>query len=144
MEGGFPKPKLINLIKKMGNKKNIIMFMDQLNVPVFIKSFDYQSRFKKRWRKYVTLGNIAENFDYIIESKKKSFKNKKVGELILFGPNVGLGYVGDEKVTRENFILDGKKFNSRGYKTGDLVYFNKKRNKIFYWKKRYSNQTSWP
>ena len=56
----------------------------------------------------MTLGNIAENFDYIIESKKKSFKNKKVGELILFGPNVGLGYVGDEKVTRENFILDGK------------------------------------
>ena len=87
---------------------------------------------KKDGEKYVTLGNIAENFDYIIESKKKSFKNKKVGELILFGPNVGLGYVGDEKVTRENFILDGKKFNSRGYKTGDLVYFNKKRNKIFF------------
>ena len=129
---GFPKPKLINLINKMGNKKYYNVYGPTECTCICSSHLITSRDLKKDEEKYVTLGNIAENFNYEIDSKNKSYKNKKIGELLLFGPNVGLGYIGDKKITSENFILDEKKFNSRGYKTGDLVYLNKKRNKIFF------------
>ena len=94
---------------------------------MFITNF--QKDFFEKNINYITLGQIAENFKYLIVNKvNKEVKKGQIGELILFGPNVGYGYIGDEKLTKQNFISPTKKFEYlRGYKTGDLVKFKQGR-----------------
>ena len=55
------------------------------------------------------IGSIAENFEYkIIDNKSREVKKGNIGELILFGPNVAYGYIGDQQNTEKNFIINEK------------------------------------
>ncbi len=91
---------------------------------------------------YVTIGKIWKTFKYYLTKNKKKMKHSKnFGELYLFGPNVGLGYVNDRLQTKKSFIQNSKRKNlySRGYKTGDLFHEEKK-NKYLFFKGRKDNQ----
>ena len=82
--------------------------MVQPSVPVYVHHTNFQRIFEKNIN-YITLGQIAENFKYLIVNKvNKEVKKGQIGELILFGPNVGYGYIGDEKLTKQNFISPTK------------------------------------
>lgn len=70
-----------------------------------------------------TLGGLIPNFEYkIVDEHGAAIGPGEIGELVLFGPNVGLGYYGDLERTEAAF---GKSFDSgverRFYRTGDLV-----------------------
>ena len=83
---------------------------------------------------YAPIGSIAENFDYkIVDNKLRRVKKGKVGELILYGPNIAYGYIGDKENTNKNFIFDIDNLDSqRAYKTGDLVKEGKLNNQLFF------------
>jgi D-alanine--poly(phosphoribitol) ligase subunit 1 len=68
-----------------------------------------------------TLGALSQNFDYEIlpqDSTDPSF-----GELLLRGPQVGLGYYNDPERTQSAFIQNPthNRFSDTGYRTGDLI-----------------------
>ena len=131
---GFPKQKLINLIKKVGRKSYYNVYGPTECTCICSRHLIDKSDLVYNKESYVTLGKIAENFDYLIlNNKNKIVKPGKVGELVLFGPNVAYGYIGDDEITRKNFIYGKKYFNyQRGYRTGDLVYYNPKQDKIYF------------
>ena len=69
------------------------------------------------------LGKLIPNFDYkIVGDEEEHLPPGAIGELHLFGPNVGLGYFNDNVRTETAF---GKVYASgverRFYRTGDLV-----------------------
>jgi D-alanine--poly(phosphoribitol) ligase subunit 1 len=71
------------------------------------------------------LGKINKNFDYlIVDERLMPVCPGEKGELVLLGPNVGLGYFNDAKRTSEHFIQNPRHdfYMERGYRTGDIVY----------------------
>lgn len=82
---------------------------------------------------FPALGKIADNFSYLIldEDGKKVLDNE-IGELCLFGPNVGKGYYNDPERTKESFVQNpyNEHFDERMYKTGDLVRYDMEDGKI--------------
>ena len=131
---GFPKEKLINLIKKVGRKSYYNVYGPTECTCICSNHLINKSDLVHNKESYVTLGKIAENFDYLILNKKnKIVKSGKIGELVLFGPNVAYGYIGDDETTKKNFIYGNRYFNyQRGYRTGDLVYYQAKQDKIYF------------
>ena len=70
----------------------------------------------------IFVGKINDYFKYKIFNKKK---NNNKGELFLEGPSISDGYINNNIATKKNFYKAGK---FKGYKTGDLVVTNKKKN----------------
>ena len=83
---------------------------------------------------YAPIGPIAENFNYkIVDGNSREVKKGKVGELVLYGPNVAYGYIGDKVNTDKNFIFNIDNLNNkRAYKTGDLVKESTLNNQLFF------------
>lgn len=135
---GFPKAKLEILFNKFNNK-----FIYNVYGPTectcicsryLISKKDFIKNRKSLAGIYAPIGSIAENFDYkIVDKKFKEVKKGGVGELILYGPNVAYGYIGDKVNTDKSFIFNVDNFNNhRGYKTGDLVKENSLNNQLFF------------
>ncbi len=87
---------------------------------------------------YVTVGKLWKSFKYILKKEKVKNKNNKIGELVLYGPNVGRGYINDPNQTKAAFIKSKNSEIYNGYKTGDLFRIDSKKN--FYFKGRKDNQ----
>ncbi len=71
------------------------------------------------------LGQLAPNFCFlIVDEELQPVKPGQVGELILRGPNVGMGYYNDSERTQLSFIQNPthNAFSELVYRTGDLVY----------------------
>ena len=133
---GFPKSKLEILFKKFSDKKLYNVYGPTECSCICSRYLIVKNDFtiqKSNRGIYMPIGSIAENFEYkIIDNKSREVKKGNIGELILFGPNVAYGYIGDQQNTEKNFIINEKKFNfQRGYKTGDLVKEDKV-NKLLY------------
>ncbi|MEO1060705.1 MAG: amino acid adenylation domain-containing protein [Actinomycetota bacterium] len=72
----------------------------------------------------VPLGRIAPNFACVVADEEgHDVGDGEVGELVLYGPNVGLGYYGEPELTERAFPVrpGAQPFVERGYRTGDLV-----------------------
>lgn len=74
------------------------------------------------------LGTIAENFSFLILDENDNLTpDGQIGELVLRGPNVGMGYLNDKQRTADNFqpvpTLSG--YKEQCYRTGDLVRFDR-------------------
>ena len=77
---------------------------------------------------------MIKNFYYFIDNKK-NYKGQDIGELILGGPNVGKGYYNNKKETKKRFIKNFKHTKNKKdivYRTGDLVYVDKKNRNIYF------------
>lgn len=129
---GFPIPKLKELTKILPKKSYYNVYGPTECTCMCSSHLISKEDFFENNINYITLGQIAENFKCLIVNKlNKEVKKGQTGELVLFGPNVGYGYIGDEKLTKQNFISPTKKFDYlRGYKTGDLVKF--KRDRLYF------------
>ena len=88
----------------------------------------------------VPIGKPIDHTDiYIVDRQNKILPPKTEGELIICGINLARGYLKREKLTNEKFItldIDGNLV--KGYKTGDIAYFNEQGNLIY--KGRMDNQ----
>ena len=132
---GFPKNKLRQLISTLGNKKNFYNVYGPTECTCICSSHKVLEKDFKTNSNYITLGNISKNFQFeIINSKFKRVNKGKVGELLLLGPNVSSGYIGQNDLTDQRFIQNpfNKKFKDIGYRTGDFVYQEKKNNQLFF------------
>lgn len=76
-------------------------------------AIDYQDT-----KNYVSCGRVFEDIEVKIEDADES----GVGEILVKGDCVFLGYMNDEKATRESFDRDGF------FKTGDLGFLDKENN----------------
>ena len=72
------------------------------------------------------MGSIS----YKILNKNNNNKGKKSGELVLKGDSVAHGYVGNTKLTKKSFFILNKR--NRGYRTGDIVYEDKKNKNLYF------------
>lgn len=134
---GFPKAKLEILFKKLRGKKFYNVYGPTECSCICSRYLISKKDFGKQHAAkgiYMPIGSIAENFDYrIVNNKFKDVKQGDIGELILFGPNVAYGYIGDVQNTIKNFISHESKLNGqRGYKTGDLVKKDKLNNLLYF------------
>lgn len=135
---GFPKPKLEVLYKKFQNKLLYNVYGPTECTCIcsryLINKKDFTNDHKSLRNIYTSIGTIAENFNYkVVDKKFREVKKGDVGELILYGPNVSYGYIGDKLNTEKNFMFNIDNFeNQRGYKTGDLVKEDKFNNHLFF------------
>jgi amino acid adenylation domain-containing protein len=69
----------------------------------------------------IPLGKALDNNTVVIvDSQNRPLPKGIPGEIIVYGNNVGLGYINNENLTAQSFIpLDGNP-EIRGYKTGDI------------------------
>lgn len=118
---GFPKPKLKQLYDFFGGRADLenvygptectcICSAHKINPDDFL---DMQS--------LATLGSLAQNFSAEILTVEDD--NPDFGELVLFGPQVGMGYYNDPERTAQSFIQNPRHraYIDIGYRTGDLV-----------------------
>jgi D-alanine--poly(phosphoribitol) ligase subunit 1 len=99
-----------------------------------IEKKDFKNNYNLSKSIYAPIGSIAENFGYkIVDNNLREVKKGNVGELILYGPNVAYGYIGDKVSTDKNFIFNIDSLdNQRAYKTGDLVREDILNNQLFF------------
>ena len=85
----------------------------------------------------ITLGSIADNFDYIILDDDGNVSS--IGELCLMGEQLALGYYNDIERTETSFVLNphNNKYKQLMYKTGDIV---EEKNGRLYFRGRADNQ----
>jgi len=118
---GFPKPRLHELYRLIGERVRLVNVYGPTECTCICSSFDIGAKDFENLGELAPLGSIAPNFGYYIEPLEAD--DPDFGELLLYGPNVGLGYVNDEERTRRSFVADPRKpgFRRTMYRTGDLV-----------------------
>tara|TARA_X000001036_G_scaffold439845_1_gene492642 strand:- start:10367 stop:11914 length:1548 start_codon:yes stop_codon:yes gene_type:complete len=143
---GFPKSKLYKLYKNFSKKTDIINVYGPTECTCIcssykISDFDFSKREMKRLAPFGK--RLAKNFSHLIVDKHNKIIKKKgtIGELIICGKNVGDGYYNNILETKEKFIQNPNhnKYKNIVYKSGDLVYLDKK-SKFIYFASRKDNQ----
>lgn len=130
----FPKKELFNLYKDLKKKIKLFNVYGPSECTCICSNYEISSRdfTPLEMKRFAPLGKkLIENFKYIIwDEHKKNQINRpnKIGELLIGGENVGLGYFNDPKMTKEKFIQNplNSKYLDIYYSSGDLVYFDKK------------------
>jgi len=128
---GFPKNKLKILYDIFGNRADLFNVYGPTECTCICSSHKIVKDDFSNMSSLTTLGKLAPMFDFQIINKKND-----IGELVLYGDNVGKGYFNNFQKTKEVFIQNPKhnNFIDIGYKTGDLVKLGKNSN--FYFKGR--------
>lgn len=118
---GFPKAKLKELYDLVGDRISLVNVYGPTECTCICSSHVITKEDVEDQSKLATLGRIAPNFGYRIDPNNPA--DPKVGELLLYGPNVGVGYFNDPERTRLAFVNDVTRtgFRSHYYRTGDIV-----------------------
>ncbi|MDR3290783.1 MAG: AMP-binding protein [Methanobrevibacter sp.] len=87
----------------------------------------------------VPIGKTLDYWDIVLLDKDDEEISEKdsVGEICVSG-NIALGYFNDEKLTKENFVINpfSKSDDDKIlYRTGDLAYYNENNDLIYYQRK---------
>jgi len=142
---GFPKKNLKKLYSDFNKKTELFNVYGPTECTCICSSykitkFDFN---KKEMAKFAPFGRrMANNFKFLILNNAfKKVKDGQVGELFIGGDNVGNGYFNLPEETKKKFIQNPlhNKFIDIYYKTGDLVYQDKK-SKLIYFSSRKDNQ----
>ena len=140
----FPKRDLKKLFEMIGSSTHIYNVYGPTECTCIcsnykISKFDFT---KNEINKYAPLGKkMIEKFKYYIFNKNKKSQLNEKGELVLCGENVGRGYYNNPEETKKKFVQNHfvKYKKDMVYKTGDIVYQNKK-NRLIYFVSRSDNQ----
>jgi D-alanine--poly(phosphoribitol) ligase subunit 1 len=134
---GFPKNKLKQLYDLFGNRIKLFNVYGPTECTCICSSYVIGLQDFVNMNELAPLGLIAPNFSYEILPADKA--NLNFGELALTGPCVGMGYYNDPDRTAASFVQNpNRKYNSRMYKTGDMV--ERAENGYLYFKGRVDNQ----
>ncbi len=131
---GFPKNNLKKLWDLYGNDKTFINVYGPTECTCICSSYIVKSKDLES-HELLPLGKMNKGFKALILNQKGLIaKDNEVGELLIGGPNVGIGYFNNIDKTNEAFINNPfqKLFNEKYYKSGDLVYFNNKENLLYF------------
>lgn len=141
---GFPKMSLKNLYEITKKNSELINVYGPTECTCICSTYKIRKKdFKKNeMNRYAPLGKkLSKGFFYYIRDENNNIvKKSNIGELIIGGKNVGLGYYRNLKETHEKFIKDpfNKSNKDKIYKSGDLVY--KDKNGYLYFSSRKDNQ----
>jgi D-alanine--poly(phosphoribitol) ligase subunit 1 len=129
---GYPKGKLIQLYNALKANTTIYNVYGPTECTCICSSYIVDENDFIDINGFLPLGKMAENFSYLIVDENGNETDGK-GELILRGPNVGLGYYNDIERTQERFIQNPihNNYIDICYKTGDLVSYNESDKKIY-------------
>lgn len=118
---GFPKSKLRDLYDLFGDRATLVNVYGPTECTCICSSYVITRQDVDNQDELAPLGEIAPNFGYLIDPVDD--EDPDFGELLLSGPNVGLGYYDDEERTRQAFVQDPSqdRYRSIMYRTGDLV-----------------------
>jgi D-alanine--poly(phosphoribitol) ligase subunit 1 len=118
---GFPKPKLKYLYDLYSERLRIVNVYGPTECTCICSAYDVRAEDFNDMTILAPLGYLAPNFDYLILNEYN--KEAGTGELLLGGPQVGLGYYNDPERTAKSFIQHPflKKERKIYYKTGDIV-----------------------
>ncbi len=135
---GFPKPRLKYLFDLFKDRAEFVNVYGPTECTCICSSYSITEKDFENMSELAPLGFLAPNFDY--EIIPMDSKDKLYGELCLKGPNVGLGYYGDEELTKNAFIKNpyNENYNEIIYKSGDIVKVGN--NGYLYFKGRIDNQ----
>ncbi len=129
---GYPKGRLVKLHNALKFTANIYNVYGPTECTCICSSYQVTDSDFEDLNGFLPLGTMAPNFSYhIVDEYGHETKDK--GDLILGGPNVGLGYYNDPVRTAERFIQNPfhKRYTDIYYRTGDLVSYNREDGKIY-------------
>jgi D-alanine--poly(phosphoribitol) ligase subunit 1 len=138
---GFPKNQLRKLWKLWSSRVRFVNVYGPTECTCICSSYDVVEDDMKL-DDLLPLGYMAPNFYGVVaDINGKEQKEGETGELLIGGPNVGIGYYGDSKKTSEVFISNPniEKYKKRVYRSGDLVKIDEK-TKMFLFAGRKDNQ----
>jgi amino acid adenylation domain-containing protein len=120
---GFPKPKLKNLFDLYHDRIKLVNVYGPTECTCICSSYDIGIGDFEVMNELAPIGNLAPNFGFEID---QTDPQTGIGELLLSGPNVGLGYYDDFELTSKAFVQNPNqpKFRDIVYRTGDLVKDN--------------------
>jgi D-alanine--poly(phosphoribitol) ligase subunit 1 len=118
---GFPKSKLKTLFDLYSERIRIVNVYGPTECTCICSAYTIRAEDFDDMISLAPLGFMAPNFEYLILDGEG--RDTNAGELILGGPQVGLGYYNDPERTENSFIRHPFiKANSKLlYKTGDIV-----------------------
>jgi len=118
---GFPKPKLKFIFDLFASRVRIVNVYGPTECTCICSAYDVRSEDFSDMTNLAPLGFLAPNFEYLILDDENS--EAEQGELILGGPQVGLGYYNDKERTEKSFMEHpfNKNYRNVLYKTGDIV-----------------------
>jgi len=118
---GFPKPKLKLLFDMFGDRADLENVYGPTECTCICSAKTILEADFVDMKNLASLGLLAQNFR--CEILPVDVTDDSFGELLLFGPQVGLGYFGDVERTSQAFVQNPKhsQYRDIGYRTGDLV-----------------------
>lgn len=118
---GFPKARLKELYSLFGDRAQLLNVYGPTECTCICSSYRITAADVEEQGQLAPLGQIAPNFAYHIDPLEAS--DPDFGELLLGGPNVGLGYYNDPERTAQSFVQHpaDSRYRDLMYRTGDLV-----------------------
>jgi len=118
---GFPKTKLKYLFDLFSDRIRIVNVYGPTECTCICSAYEINAADFNDMKNLAPLGRLAPNFDYLILDENNN--SVESGELVLGGPQVGLGYYNDPERTKNSFIQHPhhNSYSEFLYKTGDLV-----------------------
>jgi D-alanine--poly(phosphoribitol) ligase subunit 1 len=134
---GYPKRELKKLYDIYSTQADFINVYGPTECTCICSSYKITIKDFENYDELPSLGRVNQNFSYVILDEKG--EECILGELCLLGPNVGVGYFNELEKTNKCFMLftNGKHYEKRMYKTGDLV---KEKKGLLFFKGRIDNQ----
>ena len=118
---GFPKTKLGQLYKLFGMRAGLENVYGPTECTCICSAHTISAADFQDMQNLSPLGLLAQNFDFEILPPDEN--DADFGELLLRGPQVGLGYYNDPERTAKAFIQNPRNslYTDIAYRTGDLV-----------------------
>lgn len=122
---GFPKSQLKIIWEFFGQKSSLFNVYGPTEGTCICSSYKVTSKDMEK-EELLPLGKLIHNFNYqIVDYSGNGIQEGSIGELLISGPNIALGYYLDPEKTKISFKETDENSNDRVYKTGDLVKINK-------------------
>jgi len=131
---GYPKAKLKELFDIYSSRAVLYNVYGPTECTCICSSYKVSEDDFADLNGLLPLGQLAPNFDFlIVDEELQPVKPGQVGELILRGPNIGMGYFDDSDRTTLAFIQNPahNEFREFVYRTGDLVYIKPTDGKLY-------------
>lgn len=119
---GFPKRRLRELFDLFGARARLENVYGPTECTCICSAYTISAVDFDDMQNLAPLGLLSENFDY--EILPLDDQDPDTGELLLRGPQVGLGYYNDVERSRRAFVQNPRhqRHADLGYRTGDIVH----------------------
>lgn len=130
---GYPKARLVELFDLLSHRISFYNVYGPTECTCICSSYRVESNDFADLKGFLPLGKLAPNFSgWIVDEALQIVPDGQQGELLLGGPNVGMGYYRDHERTNLAFVQNPthSAYRDMAYRTGDVVLHNPDDDKI--------------